>query len=214
MVRFPPPPVGCPLSQDAFAHPPAGPATATVDPDAATSQQAQIAGLVAQHWEVVSDGPSGVQLRAPRKLKILDVLSFVLGLTSFALGFLTPLAYGIGLILLALALLDYDVHRKREDQGSFRPPGLRWERCRAGSPNPAFPHVGCAHWRNTRHLRQARNLRRNAGLPRHRSRLDIGTGAHGHPTHESAWNFLASVTSFAVTLPPASCVLSRITTRL
>jgi len=40
------------------------------------------------------------------------------------------------------------------------------------------------------------------------------TRSRRHPTHEIAWIFLASSTSFAVTLPPASCVFSRIATRL
>ena len=85
-----------------------------VDPDAATKLQAQVAGLVAQHWEVISDGPSGVQLRAPRKLRLLQVLGFVLGLVSFALGTLTPMAYAFGFILIGLALLDYYVFTNRE----------------------------------------------------------------------------------------------------
>jgi hypothetical protein len=96
------------------------PVTNEADLEKTTAQQALIAGLVANHWEVISDGPSGVQLRAPRKLKTLDVLSFVLGLASFALGFLTPMAYGIGLILVVLALLDYFVLSKREIK--FFPP--------------------------------------------------------------------------------------------
>lgn len=90
------------------------------DPDAATSQKAEIAGLVARGWEVISDGPSGVQLRAPRKIKSLDVVSFVLGLASFTLGFLTPMAYGIGAVLILLALLDYFVLTEREIK--FFPP--------------------------------------------------------------------------------------------
>jgi len=98
-------------------------ATTEADPDAATTLQAQVAGLVAQHWEVISDGPSGVQLRAPRKLRILQLLGIVLGLASFALGTLTPLAYGIGLILIGLALLDYYVFTKRETKFLAAPTG-------------------------------------------------------------------------------------------
>ena len=90
------------------------PAAAAADPDAATNLQAQVAGLVAEHWEVISDGPSGVQLRAPRKLRPLGLLALGLGLACFGLGFLTVMAYGFGLILIALALLDYYVFTKRE----------------------------------------------------------------------------------------------------
>jgi hypothetical protein len=96
------------------------PLPVAADPDAATAQQAQIAGLVAQHWEVISDGPSGVQLRAPRTMKLLDLLGLALGLACFALGFLTVMAYGFGLILIGLALLDYYVFTKPETR--FLPP--------------------------------------------------------------------------------------------
>ena len=96
-------------------------AATEADPDAATTLQAQVAGLVARHWEVISDGPSGVQLRAPRKLRLLQLLGIVLGLASFALGTLTPMAYGFGLILIGLALLDYYVFTKRETKFLAQP---------------------------------------------------------------------------------------------
>ncbi len=105
------------------ARPATNPIVSQPDPEPdghTTRQQAEIAGLVANHWEVVSDGPSGAQLRAPRKLKTLDVVGFLLGLASFALGFLTPMAYGIGLVLIGLALLDYYVFTQREVK--FFPP--------------------------------------------------------------------------------------------
>ena len=86
----------------------------SLDPDAATALQAQVAGLVAQDWEVLSDGPSGVQLRAPRTIKWIDVLGFAAGLVSFALGAYTRMAYGVGCILIVLALLNYFVFRARE----------------------------------------------------------------------------------------------------
>ena len=102
---------------------PAATEAAAADPDAATTLQAQVAGLVARHWEVISDGPSGVQLRAPRKLKLIQLLGIVLGLASFALGTLTPMAYGFGLILVGLALLDYYVFTKRETKFLAQPGG-------------------------------------------------------------------------------------------
>ena len=69
---------------------------------------------MAKKWEVISDGPSGVQLRAPKKLRKFDWLALGLGLLCFGLGFLTVLAYGFGLILVALGLLDYFVLTKAQ----------------------------------------------------------------------------------------------------
>ena len=56
----------------------------------------------------------GVQLRAPKKLRKFDWLALGLGLLCFGLGFLTVLAYGFGLILVALGLLDYFVLTKAQ----------------------------------------------------------------------------------------------------
>jgi len=90
------------------------PSQAAADQDAATALQQHVAKLVAKKWEVISDGPSGVQLRAPKKLRKFDWLALGLGLLCFGLGFLTVLAYGFGLILVALGLLDYFVLTKAQ----------------------------------------------------------------------------------------------------
>ena len=90
------------------------PSQAAADQEAAAVLQQQVAGLVAQRWVVVSDGPSGVQLRAPRHMRKFDWLALGLGLLCFGLGFLTMLAYGFGLVLVSLGLLDYFVFTKAE----------------------------------------------------------------------------------------------------
>lgn len=51
-------------------------------------------------WEVVSDGPTGVKFQGPKKMRGLDKACLIFGLLTFWL-------YGIGLIFIALAMLDY-----------------------------------------------------------------------------------------------------------
>ena len=91
-----------------------GASQADVDQEAATTLQQKIAALVSQRWEVISDGPTGVQLRAPKKLRKLDWLCLALGLVCLGLGFRTAIFYGLGLILVGIALLDYAVLTKAE----------------------------------------------------------------------------------------------------
>ena len=76
--------------------------------------QQQIAKLISQRWEVISDGPTGVQLRAPRKMKKLDLLCIVLGLPMVFF-------YGLGLILIGLGLLDYFLFTESEMKFLPRP---------------------------------------------------------------------------------------------
>jgi hypothetical protein len=51
-------------------------------------------------WEVVSDGPTGIKFKGPKKMRGLDKACLVF-------GFLTCWLYGIGLIFIGLAMLDY-----------------------------------------------------------------------------------------------------------
>lgn len=51
-------------------------------------------------WEVISDGPTGIQFQGPKKMKGLDKACLVF-------GFLTFWLYGIGFIFIGLAMLDY-----------------------------------------------------------------------------------------------------------
>lgn len=82
--------------------------------EAAGEMQEQIAKLVSQHWIVISDGPTGVQLRSPRKLKKLDLLCLIIGLPMI-------MFYGLGLILVGLALIDHFVLTKTEMKFLPRP---------------------------------------------------------------------------------------------
>lgn len=68
----------------------------------------QVAALVKQGWRIVSDGPSGVQLEGPKKMKGLDQGAAILG------GVLLIVAWPIGLLLIACALLDYWLLTKPE----------------------------------------------------------------------------------------------------
>lgn len=82
--------------------------------EAAGAFQQQIADLVALNWEVISDGPTGVQLRAPKKIKVIDLLCFIVGLPMI-------IFYGLGLILIGLGLIDYYVLTKAETKFLPRP---------------------------------------------------------------------------------------------
>ncbi len=56
--------------------------------------------LVRSGWKIVSDGPSGVQLEGPKKMKMQTAVALVLGVFLI-------FVYGIGLIVVAFALIDY-----------------------------------------------------------------------------------------------------------
>lgn len=92
--------------------------SAALNPDAsqeaADKFQEQIAELVHANWEVISDGPTGVQLRAPKRLKVIDLVCFIIGL---------PMIYfwGLGLILIGLGLIDHFVLTKQETRFLARP---------------------------------------------------------------------------------------------
>lgn len=74
----------------------------------------ELKGYVDSGWDIVSDGPSGVQLKAPRKMKGLDKGCLVVGAVLIV-------AYGVGLLLIAIALVDYYVLTPRETK--FLPRG-------------------------------------------------------------------------------------------
>ena len=67
---------------------------------------AQLAAHLRAGWQIVSDGPSGVQLQGPKKMAGLDQAALVLGVLTFWI-------YGIGFIFIAIALIDYLVFTKR-----------------------------------------------------------------------------------------------------
>ena len=57
--------------------------------------------LVGKKWEMVSEGPSGAQLKGPKKMRMLDKGCLVLGA---ALLLFQPI---VGAILVAVALVDF-----------------------------------------------------------------------------------------------------------
>ena len=83
---------------------------------AAAALQRQVAELAAQHWEVISDGPSGVQLRKPKKMKRSGQVWLGLGLLTLILGLvkLKALVCGLGLVIIAFVIVDYYVYTKPE----------------------------------------------------------------------------------------------------
>jgi hypothetical protein len=82
--------------------------------EAAAAYQAEIAKWVDARWEVVSDGPTGVQLRGPRKLKVIDLICFIVGLPAIVF-------WGLGLILIGLGLIDHFVLTQRATKFLPRP---------------------------------------------------------------------------------------------
>ena len=62
--------------------------------------------LLEQGWRVTSDGPQGTQLEAPKKMKGREIFSISCGIL------LLPF-FGLGLLIIAAALIDY--HRRRPE---------------------------------------------------------------------------------------------------
>jgi len=67
----------------------------------------ELRSFVDKGWEIVSDGPSGVQLKAPKAMTGMDKACCVF-------GFLTLIFWGIGLIFILIAVLDYAFFSKQE----------------------------------------------------------------------------------------------------
>lgn len=82
--------------------------------DTAAAFQKHVAEYVSRRWEVISDGPTGVQIRAPRKLKVLDLICFIIGLPMIVFN-------GLGLILVGLGLIDHFILTKTETKFLARP---------------------------------------------------------------------------------------------
>jgi hypothetical protein len=74
----------------------------------------QVEDLVSQQWVVVSDGPSGVQLQAPKKMKTHDIVGLGIGLVSLGVGLKTIYGYFLGIGLIGAVLIDYFLFTKAE----------------------------------------------------------------------------------------------------
>ena len=62
--------------------------------------KAELKQRLAQGWKVVSNGPDGMELRSPKRLRRRDLVCLILGV-------LTLVAYGFGLLRIAFALIDH-----------------------------------------------------------------------------------------------------------
>jgi hypothetical protein len=74
----------------------------------------ELRGYIENGWEIMSDGPSGVQLRAPKTMKGLDKACLVFGI-------LTVIFWGIGLFFIFIAVLDYAFFTERDSVFIPRP---------------------------------------------------------------------------------------------
>lgn len=94
-----------------FVEQPA-PFTASQKADAAF--EAEFKARTAKGWKVVSNGPDGMELQGPKKMKLIDQ-------AFLALGILTLVLYGLGVVFIAFALLDYYVYTPPETMTLRRP---------------------------------------------------------------------------------------------
>lgn len=67
-----------------------------------------LAKLLNNKWQMVSEGPSGAQLKLPKKMKTLDSICAIIGVVC--LFFLWPL----GLLLILIAILDFAFFTKEQ----------------------------------------------------------------------------------------------------
>lgn len=65
-----------------------------------------IQALTQKGWRVVSDGPTGVQMEAPKEMDIKDRVIAALGAVMILLF------WPLGVLLITVALLDYAVFTK------------------------------------------------------------------------------------------------------
>ena len=62
---------------------------------------------ISEGWTVSSEGPSGAQLKKPRKMATSTKVVLYLGIILL-------LAWGVGLILIIISLIDYYVRTKEQ----------------------------------------------------------------------------------------------------
>ena len=68
----------------------------------------------ARGWKVVANGPNGMELQAPKQMKLLDKI-------CLGIGVLTLIFYGLGLLFIAFALADYFIYTTPESIVLQRP---------------------------------------------------------------------------------------------
>jgi hypothetical protein len=72
----------------------------------------QVQDLIEKGWRVISDGASGTQMQAPKKMTAGEVGAIVVGVV------LIPF-FGIGFLVIAGAIVDH-IRRKPETKFIFR----------------------------------------------------------------------------------------------
>jgi hypothetical protein len=78
---------------------------AMISGSSATTYDAVLQGALAKGWIVLSEGPSGAQLKRPKEMKALDKWCIGLGVPLILL-------FGVGFILVAFGLIDYALFTK------------------------------------------------------------------------------------------------------
>ena len=64
-----------------------------------------VQNFVAAGWKVTCDGPTGVMIEGPKRMKLPDQV-------GLAVGFLTCWIYGIGVLFITAAILHYCLFTK------------------------------------------------------------------------------------------------------
>ena len=98
-------------------HAPFGAKTTTTRqtaPAAGGTFDQQLDRLLASGWKVKTDGPTGVQLIGPKKMRLLDKLALGFGVLTFWF-------YGLGIFFIVIALIDYAAFTKPAEQFLRRP---------------------------------------------------------------------------------------------
>lgn len=76
--------------------------------------------LVNDGWEVVSEGPSGAQLKKPKKMKTQTKVAMLVGAVLV-------FAWGIGVLVILFALIDYAMQKDESyflDSDNPQPPEI------------------------------------------------------------------------------------------
>jgi len=81
----------------------AEPPVATVSTD--QRYRSELKQALAAGWILLSEGPSGAQLELPKKMRTQTQVALILGVVLL-------FAYGLGLILIIVALIDYAIQKK------------------------------------------------------------------------------------------------------
>lgn len=66
-----------------------------------------VSELAERGWKITSDGPNGVMLEGPKKMRTLDKLCLAFGILTFWL-------YGLGFFFIVAAMIDFHFLTKPE----------------------------------------------------------------------------------------------------